>query len=417
MTTSQVKSLVDTGKLDLSKVSEKYRDRTGKDHGLKEAEMISVLSTVIGSDGKFSLTRLVKAVEDKQAKVASTVTETLMEATDKADKKSVAITATSSRLINEVVNLLEKDSTIHDHVVQLTDAQGTVKSTPIMIYRDMDRLLGSKMDEMPVPGTSYKHGDNNPDVRRVMRKAKDGSSQPKDVSWYSELRDALAFGKFLIAQKEAIGAASRNENIVDKRFVSYAGLGSEQLLGESRKVDVAANNLLRTIKSAVNLHVQIARVSSKLPHIRVKLSEDTASQAPVFLSDINNADKFRAVTLSGFLRLNVNKAEEKGGSFESFLASSQVEPETGRNAKAMTIKDADESISSWAIFLTDPNRFLELDKFLGEKDNEDERISFEAIYLKFDALYSKHKALIARERKARQAQAEAAATAKQEDAA
>ncbi len=231
--------------------------------------------------------------------------------------------AMAARVIN-IAQAMDDDEELLEIMTGLTDASVAVKRGPFLIMKELERIFGDKMSELPVPGSDT---GNNPDIYKIGEK--------RTGSYYNDLYDAFSIGKRQKADVDAITAAMKADGTPYKNSAGKV-LNAKELETLRKNINQRRNYGRTNLRNAVGLHFQLEALK-ELPQVAVqeRNSGDPAVQntLPYLIRDadvVKNPDNYIIASVPTILKLNVAKAKEAGGTFEDLKATlkRQADPET-----------------------------------------------------------------------------------------
>jgi hypothetical protein len=220
------------------------------------------------------------------------------------------------------------------------------KKSPYNFYLDMRRVHGKELDTFPIPGTSAELNDpkhphsNNPDRYEVL--ATDGQTKIKgsfSQDYADSLPIAVSILKVLTEIKEETGNFTPSK------------MKAGQLKKEKNKFSARLQTIRSNVKTAINFHHKFEAVNA-MQGVEAEITQeemlddneqvvkDAKGQPvmqyadavePIAVHDTKRKGFSRFFSVKGFLKLDVDAANEAGGGWERLIATLEREPQTPEN--------------------------------------------------------------------------------------
>lgn len=259
-----------------------------------------------------------------------------------------------------------QDQLFNEHAAKTWESDEWKRRAAMVLYDDILRIYGKEaVNGMPVPGS--KDG-NNPALFNV---TVDGRAVPHD--WYNDFLDGIPVGKNFTDQYNAVLARKANMNKID-------------FDREKNKWDQRRKSLRDALKKGMRVHFHIMDITNKLPGVTVEIDRDEHGQLtnttyPITLGGPKRKD-WLPYTVDQFLRLNVAKAMEKGGTFEALRDTAVRAPKKKGTQPAATPAASAQPAEQPVANITISNLYPVLTGVAHFMDNAD---TLRALYLALNA--------------------------------
>lgn len=257
-----------------------------------------------------------------------------------------------------------------------------------------------QLDTFPIPGNEE---GNNPDVFYIN---KEGAKKPVKSSFYAQFCDGTPAGQRLLERLEWVKRAGEANMVKtdipsDIMDMSPEQRDTHQYFLEGRRVTIRG-----AIKKALELYQQFEAVkgyntlivceplwvAGKSPddvdYSKGELPEVENTTKPIRIAQVDAKGfpvKYDFLSIGAFLKLNVNKATEKGGTFRSLLDSGATKKAAGsgsttNDGDGIVIKTTDRGVAimaelhRWADEIhgaKDQVEYGKLLKMFNTKDNDE----------------------------------------------
>lgn len=286
---------------------------------------------------------------------------------------------------------IEPDSQVNARLSKELDTRDESKRCPVRILQAMVEIFGDDMDDMPEVGST---GGNNPDI--VEENKKDGKKGTTKVSWWKEF--AMHWPIVSKEQKyleQITNALSKNPdpalagNLVSKP--------EGWLKGEQSNQRNRVNAAVSIVKMAGQLYAQENRLQ-EYPNVKFMYNMEkdkdghvdfVRGKATYVLKALDEHGQFTGasayLSAGEFLQLNVDRAIEKGSTWESLIYSRKRESEPADlSSNVKTEGTFDEYVSSIWHFVQNKNAYDRMVTYLAKEENASFRRAFHEVYLFMD---------------------------------
>jgi len=210
-------------------------------------------------------------------------------------------------------------------------AKEDMLSGPFKIIGALEQAFGEKMEKLPRPGE--KEG-NNPAIYKVaVTDKRTGKQTKREVNFYNVFADKLPEGAAVIAELRYI-ALSRDveanhtgipQNIMDMT-------PQQKNVREGYLTTRKTTNRAKVL-AAVELRFQLVAINDLTGVVAEPFFDDedrtiiNNSSTPIHVYNPKNEKKeWKAISISSFMKLNADKAKEKGGTFAAVFETIKRKP-------------------------------------------------------------------------------------------
>ena len=305
------------------------------------------------------------------------------------------------RNATDAAKLLKPDGVVNKRLLADKEHRLETKLSGILIGLGLVEEIGmEKLETFPVPNSE---GGNNPD--KYEERPEKGRTRKS--SFYKDMARSTAFVRGLVRAGEVVDNALSKEATADNPHV-VAKRSSDWLEKEKKLIASQINAAVSLFLSAVAMIWQQWAIA-EYPDVEVDLEMDgdaiARRSAPITIWElfpegaVDSKGKDRGgqrtgrrnyFTLGEFNALSVERATEKGGTFDSLCKSGQREPKPKDLAERVkTAETFDDYVTSlWYYFNNSKGAKERLEKYLTDKENSGFAKAFNEVFLEMDAIRS-----------------------------
>lgn len=269
---------------------------------------------------------------------------------------------------------LEETSEMSTVIETVAKAKEDWQGGPIKVLSVLMETYGERLNEWPQPDDET---SNNPDKFKIEVTGPDGKASMKQTSFYKE---------FTLATKEGVAISERIDwckRSLDEKAIKdgipddIREMNAEQIDRHLSYLKGRLSTIQGSYKKAMALGFQLVNVNG-MPGMSAEIvtdenGEPEATNKPIFVCQVpetgKRATKYKNYSIGAFIRLNVNKAIEKGGNLKA-LDDTLARP----GASAPGGKD-DNKVPAIKTVDTFVERFVDVYRFMDEmqmaKDQKD----------------------------------------------
>ena len=287
---------------------------------------------------------------------------------------------------------IEPDSRLNAFLSQEAERIDESKRCPVRIKIELDKIFGDDIDNLPEPGTM---GGNNPDI---IEENQQGKKTMKKVSWWKTFAHSIPFvakeQKYLDALANAL-SKSPDPAIAGNLVSKPEGW----LKGEQANQRQRVNRATAIVTMAGELIFQEQRLS-EYPNVSFSYNMEKNSEGVADFVRGSRTYVLKHLDEKGvptgatayfsageFLQLNVDRAIEKGSTWESLLFSRKRESQPADlAANVRTPEKLDEFITSIWHFFQSKTAIEKAVTYLCKEENASARRAFQDVYIALDTV-------------------------------
>lgn len=228
--------------------------------------------------------------------------------------ESVSSMASIQQMASHYADVFAADPAAMASLELIIEAQEEVKMGPLNLERHFVRVFGDDLKAFPVPDS---FGGNNPDKYSLP-----GKKNAKG-SFYADLFYDLPVGKALKTDLEGIALALKNDPATPAKYKTFSG-GVVALDKEKKKLTQRAGSGARAVRMAMAFHFQVERLKDfDTIALQVTYPEESVQTYPVAIFNRVKMTEFKVFSIGALLSLDLDAAEDKGGSYEDVYSSTK----------------------------------------------------------------------------------------------
>jgi hypothetical protein len=200
-----------------------------------------------------------------------------------------------------------------DAALELTlDSIERQKTSALWMLSELRRIYGDDLASFPVPDSE---GGNNPDTYTH------DDDKPRSV--LADFFDSLPRGQECLRQMEDISKAKRGK----KSSARYTGMTPRSLAAEYNRWKQRQTEGRKMLHKAISLELQLARFNDTLAALAAELylvdGKVTSTPTPIIITDVNDPVRYRLISVTRFLAIDVLHVESEGGSWEALFPAAE----------------------------------------------------------------------------------------------
>src|SRR3569833_1706084 len=243
------------------------------------------------------------------------------------------------------------DESVDNAVSFVAQAKSDYQGGPLKVLVAMKMAYSDEqMAQFPKVGSGKEkdYQGNNPDYYKVPSFGKDGKLTEKLVSFYVEFADNTPSGKNTVQALDWLSRAANDKAKQDDIPADIKKLNPHQREVERARLEGRRNTIRSSYKAAIKLHYQFEAINA-LQYVEAVpipgVKEGEFENVVLVRSTVPGRETmdFEHYSLSAFIRLDADKAAEKGGTLAALkeTAKRAQEPEGGGTGTTVNIKTFD----------------------------------------------------------------------------
>lgn len=214
-------------------------------------------------------------------------------------------------------------------MASLVKAKDEWSGAPVkLMFAIKETYSADKLNAIPTYGTSYKDGDNNPWLYTIVKPDVNGKEKEREVNFGNDWADATPIGLAVEQELDWCRRASNSKmtkaGIDEEWLEQYDNVPAiekriQYLTGKKGTIRTAYKNAIRLMQQ-LELVNELASVTAFVPPGSVPGEYENIVEVRSTVSGRENID-YEMFSIPTFLKLNVMKAAEDGGTFKALKAT------------------------------------------------------------------------------------------------
>lgn len=216
-------------------------------------------------------------------------------------------------------------------VVTAADAKHEFSLGPIKLYNAMKaNLSADELDNLPLPGQRWKDDNgnlsNNPDIAEWKDPSKP-DAKAKEISFYVVWADGTPHGADVVKELEwcsrAVDDKMKKDDIPAAWLTKYSN--PQDIKRRKTYLEGRRGTVRKAYKDGVRLIWQFDMVN-ELPGCTAELDDSGHENTVIVSNKAAPKREWKVMTVGAFLKLNVAKASEQGGTYAALIGTAERKP-------------------------------------------------------------------------------------------
>ena len=294
-----------------------------------------------------------------------------------AHRKANAIKAAEKAVADKVLQALFHDTVIAGELVKRGPVLAVVELLRIH-GGDWQKVVPCSFDDYPVVDSPWVGEQGNSDKYPTYSTSAKGKRITSEGSWWNDYADTMPDAKAAIEALSAIALADAGD---PKATEPYRTMGKTLRATEKRLHTDRRNAIRATVKKAARVRARMLEIVRDFPAVTtgflsVKNKDKTVTLArttsPIYISDKENPMVGEGFSVTGYLGLNLVKAQQDGGTYDAVVTSTTKAASTPTALpKIEGVEMLEQYLAEVTAWIDDKANGAAFAKALAAKDSDD----------------------------------------------